>query len=226
VDTIVSQLKSNLEFITNDFAVDDDSFEIERNENAFDPAFLMLQQVEAKLDPLVELVERQVYHSLVEPEGGYKRVLTEYSILRYNLPNEIRVAAQQAICHLNQSLSLEEMISENNVAPEQLFQWINTQINEAKPTVNDCGGKMRMLVGMPAYSECDRIPSLIENKLKLSNLAVNGTDGKLAICFEADDVSLAAVAFRLLSKRPDAVELVKRIHSRDDVQWTTLDDLL
>jgi hypothetical protein len=30
----------------------------------------------------------------------------------------------------------------------------------------------------------------------------------------------------LLQARPDAIELVKRIHTRTDVKWTTLDDLL
>jgi len=173
-----------------------------------------------------EQVERQVYHSLVEPEGGFQHVLTDYSILRYNLPNQLRSAAQQAIFNVNESLSFEELIRENDIVPEQLIQWITKMTTEAKPLVGDCGGEMRLLVGLPTNAEECRIPKLIEDKCKLKNVAVNGTDGKLAICFEAEDLSLAAVAFRLLVKRPDAVELVKRIHSRDDIEWTTLDDLL
>jgi hypothetical protein len=167
-----------------------------------------------------------VYYGLVAPEGGFQHVLTDYSILRYNLPSQLRTAAQQAICSVNESLSMEELIRENDVAPEQVIQWVNSLSNEAKPLVNDCGGRMRMLVGLPTNSEESQIPKMIESKCRLKNAAVNGTDGKLAICFEAEDLSLAAVAFRLLMKRPDAVELVKRIHSRDDVDWTTLDDLL
>ena len=85
---------------------------------------------------------------------------------------------------------------------------------------------MRLLVGLPTHAEECCVAEMIESKCKLKNLAVNGTSGKLTLCFEAEDLSLAAVAFRLLAKRPDAVELVKRIHSRADVDWTALDDLL
>ena len=46
------------------------------------------------------------------------------------------------------------------------------------------------------------------------------------ICFEGEEIALANVAFRLLEARPDAIELVKRIHTRNDVEWSTLDDLL
>ena len=226
INTVVDQIKSNLNIVANNFVIEESPFAADRNENIFDPSHLMLRQIESKLDSLVDLVERQVYHALVKPEGGYKRVLNEYAIFQYSLANELRVAAQQALCHLSQNLSLEEMIRENHVAPEQLFQWINHQINEAKPVVSDCGGKMSMLVAMPTHAGASSIPELIQCKLKLDNTAINGTDGKLAICFEADDVSLAAVAFRLLVKRPDAIELVKRIHSRNDIEWTTLDDLL
>ena len=138
----------------------------------------------------------------------------------------MRAAAQLAICGVNEHLSVEEMIRENNVAPEQLFQWMTTLINEAKPLVNDCGGQMSLLIGLPKHAGQCFLPRLVETNCQLKNAALNGTDGKIAICFEADDVSLASVAFRLLSKRPDAVELVKRIHTRDDVEWTSLDDLL
>ena len=226
VNTVIEQLKTNLDMITTDFTNRSTSFEGENGDALFDPQQLMLAQLESKLEAMSEQIERQVYYGLVAPEGGFQHVLTDYSILRYNLPSQLRTAAQQAICSVNESLSMEELIRENDVAPEQVIQWVNSLSNEAKPLVNDCGGRMRMLVGLPTNSEESQIPKMIESKCRLKNAAVNGTDGKLAICFEAEDLSLAAVAFRLLMKRPDAVELVKRIHSRDDVDWTTLDDLL
>ena len=187
---------------------------------------MLTEQVESKLDEMAELVERSVFHSLVRPEGGFQHVLTDYSVIRYNLPNEMRTAAQQVICHVNEKLSVEEMIRENDIAPEQLFQWMTALIKDAKPLVDDCGGKMSMLIAQPTHSGHSQLPKLIETNCRLKNAAINGTDGKIAICFEAEDLSLASVAFRLLVKRPDAVELVKRIHTRDDVQWTSLNDLL
>lgn len=226
VDTVVGQLKGNLQMTGGEFTSETAAFDQEYCEATFDAQRLLVKQVESKLDEMAERVERNVYKSLIEPEGGYQRALTDYSILRYNLPNEMRAAAQQAICHFQENLSVEELIRENDVAPEQLFKWMSGLINEAKPLVNDCGGRMRLLIAMPLRSGESRIPRLVETNCKLQNVAINGTDGKVVVCFEADDVSFAAVAFRLLAKRPDAVELVKRIHTRCDISWTTLDDLL
>lgn len=226
INTIVHQVKMNLQVVASEYFDSGSAYDIENGENAFDPQRIMIDQVEQKLDHMADQVERIIYHSLIVPEGGFQHVLTDYSILRYNLPSRMRAAAQEVICNVNESLSIENMIRENEIAPEQLFQWMSTLINEAKPLVNDCGGRMRLLVGQPVYSGESRIPKLIEMNCRLKSAAINGTDGKIAICFEADDLSLASVAYRLLVKRPDAVELVKRIHTRDDVDWTSLDDLL
>ena len=227
VDTVVGQLKTNLELTGSEFANDcEAALEQVNCEHTFDPELLLSQQIESKLDQMAEHVEKSVYQSLIQPEGGYHHSLTDYSILRYNLPNEMRAAAQQVICNVNGLLSVEEMIRDNDVAPEQLFQWMTGLINDAKPIVNDCGGRMSLMIAEPIRAGASRIPKLVETNCQLKNAAINGTDGKVIVCFEADDVSLAAVAFRLLSKRPDAIELVKRIHTRSDIEWTSLDDLL
>ena len=226
IKTVVHQIETNLEMVANEFVDDSGTFDNEIQQNAFDPQRLLTDQIESNLEQMAEQVERSVYHSLIEPEGGFNQVMTEYSVLRYNLPNQMRSAAQQVISRANEKLSVEEMIHENDIAPEQLFQWVFSLINQAKPLINDCGGEMSLLVGQPTHSGPSQIPKLIEANCRLKNAAINGTDGKITICFEAQDVSLAAVAFRLLTKRPDAVELVKRIHTRDDIDWTSLDDLL
>ena len=226
IKTVVHQINTNLEMVASEFEDNSVAFDHEVQANAFDPQRLLTEQIESKLDMMAEKVERSVYHSLIKPEGGFNHVMTEYSVLRYNLPNQMRAAAQQVISHENEKLSVEEMIRENDIAPEQLFQWITALINQAKPLVNDCGGELSLLVGQPTHSGASQIPRLIEANCRLKNSAINGTDGKITICFEAQDVSMAAVAFRLLTKRPDAVELVKRIHTRDDIDWTSLDDLL
>ena len=225
VHTFVRRLKDALNLVDNEFARIDPALCQESNA-VFDLQKLLMQQIESQFDSMVETVAQEVYHTVIEPEGGYYRALTDYSVQRYSLPAEMRKRAQQAICNANDSLSIEAMIRENAVAPEQLLQWLNGFINRAKPLVNDCGGRMSMLVATPIRSEESRLPKLIETNLSLQNVAINGTNGKIAVCFEADDLSLASVAFRLLSKRPDAVELVKRIHTRNDIEWTSLNDLL
>ena len=70
------------------------------------------------------------------------------------------------------------------------------------------------------------IPKLLEKQFSVKGCTINGTQGNFVLCFEGEDISLANVAYRLLEARPDAIELVKRIQTRNDIEWTTLDDLL
>ena len=52
------------------------------------------------------------------------------------------------------------------------------------------------------------------------------TTGDVILVDETEDVPLANVAFRLLQSRPDCIELTKRLHTRSDVEWITLEDIL
>lgn len=226
VRTVVSQLESNLEILRDKIHYKEAALEPDLGHERFDMEQLLQNQIEAQMDSMIEQTERQVFHSLIGPEGGFQAAISDPNTLRYSLPSELRLAAIKVLANVKQSLSIEKMIRENNIAPEQLISWLNAKINSAKPAVDDCGGEMRLLVGLPANSEPCQLPRLIEQQFQLTNRAIHGTNGKVVLCFEAEDVSLAAVAFRLLSKRPDAVELVKRIHARDDVDWTSLDNLL
>ncbi len=226
VRTVLSQIEANLEIFKTKIDYNEIPFDTEIIENTFDPQRALIEQINREMSDMIEKTERMVFHSLINPEGGYQSAFSNENVLRYGLPNELCIAATKVLCNVKESLSFEKVIRENTLAPEQLTKWLSDQINRAKPSIDDCGGQMRVLVGLPTSSEPCQLPDLIENGFQLKTKSIHGTDGKLVICFEAEDVSLAAVAFRLLSKRPDAVELVKRIHSRDDVDWTSLDDLL
>ena len=93
--------------------------------------------------------------------------------------------------------------------------------------IDDCGGASRILIGLPILStEESTLPELMKVQFAVPTIPINGTLGNVVICFEGEDVSLASVAYRLLESRPDAIELVKRLHTRNDVNWSTLNDLL
>ena len=115
----------------------------------------------------------------------------------------------------------------NNVRLEQLVKWLNEKIKQARPVIDDCGGASRILIGLPTLATDEStLPELMKAQFAVPTIPINGTLGNVVICFECEDVSLASVAYRLLEARPDAIELVKRIHTRNDVTWTTLNDLM
>jgi len=125
-----------------------------------------------------------------------------------------------------QKLCLDKIAQEASIKPEQLISWLNQKISAARPEIDNCGGSQRMMLGLPTFSEAEAVVHLVESHFQMKQKAIKGTYGNFVICFECEDVSLASVAFRLLEDRPDAVELVKRIHSRGDIEWSSLADLL
>ena len=52
--------------------------------------------------------------------------------------------------------------------------------------------------------------------------AVEGSDGNLTVCVEAERLSLAHLALSLIERRRDSVEFAKRVQSRSDIAWCPL----
>ena len=112
------------------------------------------------------------------------------------------------------------------MSAQQLVRWLTEKIDHAKPQLDSCGGSSRLLIGLPLHSSESMLSEMLEKQFHLKGCDLKGTSGNFVLCFEAEEVSFANVAFRLLEARPDAIELVKRIQTRKDITWTTLDDLL
>jgi len=170
--------------------------------------------------------EALVYDALISDYGGYASALESASLWQNKLQTEISKQAQRVLAEAYKKLSLDQVLAEHSVPPELLAQWVNDQMRQASPKVNDCGGGTRLMIGMPSLSEDNSLETILAKQFELKASTLRGTDGSFAFCFEGEGVGLANVAFRLLQERPDALELVKRIQTRSDIQWKTLDDLL
>ena len=170
--------------------------------------------------------EALVYESLISDYQGYAAALESASLWQNKLQAEVTKQAQRVLAEAYKKISLDQVLANHNIPPEVLVKWLNDQIQQARPSVNDCGGGTRLLIGMPSLSENNSLEAMLAKQFDLDAKVIRGTDGSFVFCFEGENVGLANVAFRLLQERPDALELVKRIQSRCDIEWTTLDDLL
>ena len=187
---------------------------------------LISESVAEEIKTHISRSEVQIYESIAKEHGGFLKMLGEHSIWNQKLAKEIRCSIQMVLSDAFKKLSLESVIEKANVAPEQILRWLNGKIRDAHPALDTCGGKSRLLIGLPSLSKNSVLPGILQNQFSLNGCPISGTSGNFVLCFEAEDISFANVAFRLLEARPDAIELVKRIQSRKDIDWTTLDDLL
>lgn len=222
---IANKFKTHLQLIAGQFPKETGLLP-EESVDGFNMDFLMNQSIHANLAHQIDRTEVQVYQSLIRDRGGYIESLNESSIWQHRLPGEIRTAAQRVLADAYQKLSLDDIVDSCKVKPEQLIRWLNEKLAAARPEVNNCGGAMRLMLAMPTFSNSKHIVDLIESHFNLKQKSIHGTYGNFVLTFECEDVSLASVAFRLLEDRPDAIDIVKRIHTRSDVTWTSLADLL
>lgn len=226
VDEKVNQFRRQLETICDNFSSGEGP-RIDLAGEQFSMDRLLAASIEKNLQANITKTETLVYENLILERGGYLEAMASQSCWYHRLPGAIRSAAQQVLADAYKKMSLEKVIVKNNVRLEQLVKWLDEKIKQARPVIDDCGGASRILIGLPILStEESTLPELMKVQFAVPTIPINGTLGNVVICFEGEDVSLASVAYRLLESRPDAIELVKRLHTRNDVNWSTLNDLL
>ncbi len=222
--TMLEKFKNQLDMVSSSFEVEDMLSNTGSDEINMEQ--LMLNSILENREELIEKAERHVYQTLVANRGGFLKVLNEATCWQKHLPAAIRMATRSVLADSLKKISLDKIVAENQITGEQLLRWLNEMLNLARPRVSHCGGGSRALVGLPQKSETTSLVPVIESQFSVSSTQINGTTGELIFCFEGEDISLANVAYRLLEQRPDATQLAKRIHTRNDIQWTTLDDVM
>lgn len=228
LDTLESTLKrlvDQVEMISKNFDYVDDLAGTPDDPTAIDMSSLVNESIESKMELQINETETRVFESLVQDYGSYLQALAEPTVWQDQLASEIRSHARLVLCEAYKKISLSSVISHNQIDTTQMMKWLSAKIFEAKPEIDNCGGATRMLIATPELSEDDLLTP-IKQQFHFDGRSIAGTQGSFIICFEGEDICLANIAFRLLQARPDALELVKRIQTRSDVDWVTLNDLL
>ena len=187
---------------------------------------MLHESIEAELENHICKTEIQIFESVVKELGGYREMLNDSTCLQHRMPAEIQTAAQRVLADAYKKISLETVIAKNNVGPEQLVKWLNEKIRQARPGVDDCGGSSRIMLGIPALSNPSGLPELFQRQFGLNVKAINGTRGSFVICFEAEDISLANVAYRSVAGSTGRGRIGQTNSTRNDIEWSTLNDLL
>lgn len=175
---------------------------------------------------LISMVEKLVVDEISSDGETFLAFLSDTVRSQQFLPGMVREAAQKVLSNAFDKISIDDVIAKNDIQPAALKSWLNELMNEATPFVTDCGGTASMMLGQPRKAPKSIIPSMVTDCFNVNLKEISGTTGDLVLCFEAEQISLANVAYSILTDAPEAIEITKRIHSRTDIDWTTLDDLM
>ncbi len=99
-------------------------------------------------------------------------------------------------------------------------------LEAAQPALANCGGAQRLLVMLPDGTDNPRPLEILHQELHEvpSAMIVPSTD--FVVCRRIEDIPFTQVAVTLIEQRPDYVEFAQRLHTRRDIKWSELPDLV
>ncbi len=190
----------------------------------FDHVFV--RQIIEQLSELVPKIELRMYYELIQRSGGYLQAIGDQNCLSYLIPETMQNIAAFELSTAIKSLDLDKAIEVSGATQLEIDEWAQQVGQRAETMLDECGGKIRQLIAVPAKSNSPKTAERFFNPSQPRKEVVAATNSDLIIVNETEDVQLANVAFRLLQSRPDAIDLTKRLHTRSDIEWITLDEFL
>lgn len=187
----------------------------------------VLQMFTAKLPALVDATELRFYTNAVAPLGSYRELLVNEPVHHDATIRELSLYAQNEIVAAARSLDVDSLANEaSNRQSLELSDQITILVGQARPMLDQCGGVSRMLVAIPELSPTQMIAKAIEVWVNLQVQTVKATAGSLVLIEETENVEIPTITRRLLEKLPNCLDIAKRIRTRNDVNWTPIEQIL
>ena len=224
---IINKIKMQIEFIGQQFEVPDEPARSPRSK--VDVQKMLVDHVKSRHHNMVKLAQQIVVRSINSEDPSCKGLLDLMQkgvAWQKRIPESIRQVAEAVMwCEFKQ-LSVDHILDSKNVSERDTKSWLSHLLNSAIPFVADCGGAATLLFAFPRFADESNLPELINSAFDVQALGMPATFGNVLMCFEAEGILLANFAFSILKDAPEAAELARRIQTRDDIKWTTMEDLM
>ncbi|MEZ6115169.1 MAG: tubulin-like doman-containing protein [Pirellulaceae bacterium] len=143
--------------------------------------------------------------------------------------NAVYRTAVATITDALKEVNFNEVIGKAGFTGEKLAEWIKQHLAVAKPALlQSCGGACRLLVALPQGTPEDDniIDNFLTRQFEVDPNIFASTLGDVVLCYETQDIPLSNVGLRLIQERPDCAEYASRLHTRTDVDWTPVSQVL
>lgn len=189
---------------------------------------IMEAEFRENLLSLVPRVNEQLERNFFADADGLLGILHDGApMVRRQLLPEIIASAQSGVSQLMKNVDIDDLIRRSGISRDDLTSWIGEKLNQAIPNaLNLCGGKARLLLGIPSSSKGAALVEFIKKSFDHRPTTVAATSGDILFCYEGSDVSISNIAHSLLEERPDCANYIERLHTRLDVEWTKLTDVV
>lgn len=179
------------------------------------------------LPGILDGVETRLHTELAQPGETYWKQIQNPGFIRRYLPEAVKSAVRSELASAGKEIDIDRVLSHcletNRFSVDEELRRL---LGRAAPAIRGCGGVARLMLGVSRRGGCGRISEEVSSLAAVKPNLSMSTAGDLLLATEAEDISLATVAFRLLEARSDCLELSQRLQSRSDVKWQSLEDLL
>jgi hypothetical protein len=188
----------------------------------FDLGGLMQASLNRESATLLDQLGIQVEHDLINPQGGLLALMNQPPA---SWLSKIQSAAERIVYAALTSMSFEQLIAEGGIDGQTLGRWIDVLMRDAKPGLTECGGATQLLLAVPRRATAQDIGRYIEAQFNEQATMVPATAGEMVLCYDVSQVSMENVGLLLLEPQTDCAELISRLNTRCDVNWTSLTQL-
>ena len=180
----------------------------------------LLETLRSRQPWLSERVDRELSTKFFDSRRRLSQMLGHMDS-RQRLKSEIRRSARNAVLQVVKKFNVELVSRDISDLGSQAVQEL---INQARPRFTDSGGAQRLLVIAPDDLWDGRLPTEIQRASGQTPTRVSDVDGDVVVCYDREQVALQHVAANLIGSRRDYIEIAKRLHSRTDVDWSSLSE--
>jgi eukaryotic-like serine/threonine-protein kinase len=134
--------------------------------------------------------------------------------------NQMRDCARDHVLTSLSGIDAGHLLVKHHPTPEKLGRAIATAIEMAAPRPNAAAD--RLLVAVPGGPSAAAIAAALGEASPGVTILLTSDDSDLVFCREAEDISLIMAAAAIIEDRGDCAEAARRVLTRLDVPWTSL----
>ncbi len=221
----LTDLERELRFLANQFDVSQ-TLESAAENSSDETAESIGQVLIDNIDQLTNQLEQRFQDEIVKPVGGLRSMLMQAGDKRNNLPHVMRSAARSTLVGIMKQLDASDVLFHAEETPQDEVKTLAQSLQAARPRLLNCGGAKRLLVMLPRGSSQVRPIEILHCDMHETPSVLENCDGDFILCYEAEQISITQAAVSIIDGRCDFAEAASRLHTRNDISWSNLPDLV
>ncbi len=185
----------------------------------------LTQQLSCQVEPLLEELDSVAEKHYFVAQGGLRQAAANGSSAASHLADFLEAEMRRLVTRSLRGIDVNQVLQTALGETDKLRDVVAKHLQEALPSINDCGGSIRLLIAAPPTTSPDPLAATAAELFRCPATFLNQTDGDVTFCFESAELSSSDLGLRLIDECPEATRYVDRIPGRSDVEWIPLTGL-